>query len=85
MRYVVDSVSSIQSLFKSWANVLRRSVDDVPSSLEVNILRHPSTSRPDGPDIPFVNLIISVKTSDEPEDIPAIALKLINHDISNMG
>ena len=35
--------------------VLRKSVDDVPNSLEVNNLRHPSALRPDGPDPPFVN------------------------------
>ena len=35
---------------------LRKSVDDAPNSLEVNILRHPSASRPDGADLPFVNI-----------------------------
>ena len=29
---------------------------NIPNSLEVNILRHPSASRPDGPDPPFFNI-----------------------------
>ena len=35
---------------------LCKSVDDAPNSREVNILRHPSVSRPDGDDPPFVNI-----------------------------
>ena len=46
----------MQSLFINWANVLRKSLDDVPNSLEVKILLHPPASRPDGPNPPFVNV-----------------------------
>ena len=56
LRDVVVSSSSMQSLFINWANVLRKSVDDVPNTLQVKILRHPSASRPDGPDPPFINV-----------------------------
>ena len=55
LRDVVYSYST-QSLFISWANVLRKSVDDVPNSLEVKILGHSSASRPDGSNPPFVNI-----------------------------
>ena len=62
-RDVVVSSSSMQSLFISWANVLRKSVDDVQNTLEVKILRHPSASRSDGPDPPFVD-VAAFKTKD---------------------
>ena len=35
---------------------LSESVNDAPNSLEVNILRHPSASRPDSADLSFVNI-----------------------------
>ena len=54
---VVVSSSSMQSLFISWANALRKSLDDVSNSLEVKILRHPSVSRAGGPDSPFVKVV----------------------------
>ena len=55
-RDVVVSSSSMQSLFISRANVLRKSLDDVPNFLEVKILGHPSASRSDDPDPSFVNV-----------------------------
>ena len=54
MRDVVVSSFSIQSLFISWTNVLLKSVDDIPNTLEFKILRYPSASRPDSSDSPFV-------------------------------
>ena len=50
-----DSSSSTNNLLISWANVLHKFTGAVPKA-QVKILRQPSASRPDGPDLPFFNI-----------------------------
>ena len=50
----------MQSLFIGWRNVLPKSVDGIPNSLDVlnssKVMSYPSASRPDGADPPFINI-----------------------------
>ena len=48
--------SSEQSFLMKFKKALRRSLDKFPNCLEVNVLRHQSAFRPDGPESPFVNI-----------------------------
>ena len=55
-RNCVDYSYSEQSFLMTFAKGLRRSLDEFPNCLEVNILRQSTSSRPDGPEPPFVNI-----------------------------
>ena len=52
----VNCISFAQSFLMKIVKVLRRSLNEFPNSLEVNILRQLSASRPDGLGPPFVNI-----------------------------
>ena len=47
-----------QGFFMKFAKALRRLLDEFPNFLEVNILRQPLASRPDGSQPAFVNIAV---------------------------
>ena len=55
-RDYVDCSSSEQRFLKRFTKALRRSLDEFPNCLIVNILRQQSLSRANGPDPHFVNI-----------------------------
>ena len=52
----MDCRSAEQSVLMKFEESLRRSLDEFPNCLEVNILCQPSASRPYGPEPLFVNI-----------------------------
>ena len=52
----MDCRSAEQSVLMKFEESLRRSLDEFPNCLGVNILCQPSKSRPYGPEPPFVNI-----------------------------
>ena len=52
----MDCRSAEQSVLMKFEESLRRSLDEFPNCLEVNIPCQSSASRPYGPDPPFVNI-----------------------------